>query len=59
MEDQFWNPDRETRAAIRRGDKLNREYFKRKSLDYQLTLIVRLTARQAFKTVQLPRGRAA
>ena len=59
MTDQLWKPDRETRVAIRRGDKLHREYFKRKSLDYQLALIERLVARRAFKTVQLPRGKAA
>jgi len=46
---QFWQPDRETRAAISRGDKLNREYFKRKSLDYQLMLIERLIAHQELK----------
>ncbi|MCH7502172.1 MAG: hypothetical protein IIA10_02305 [Proteobacteria bacterium] len=49
MEDQLWQPDRETRAAISRGDKLHREYFKRKSLDYQLALIERLIAHQGLK----------
>ena len=48
MEDQFWRPDRETRVAIRRGDKLNRNFYKRKSLDYQLALIERLITRQGF-----------
>lgn len=48
MEDQFWRPDRETRAAINRGDKLNRDFYKRKSLDYQLALIERLITRQGF-----------
>ena len=47
--DQFWQPNRETRAAISRGDKLNRDYFKRKSLDYQLMLIKRLIAHQGLK----------
>ena len=46
--DQFWQPHRETRAAISRGDKLHREYFKRKSLDYRLALIERLITRQGF-----------
>jgi len=40
--DQFWQPDRQTRSAIRRGDKINREYFKRKSIEYQRALIERL-----------------
>jgi hypothetical protein len=47
MTDQLWKPDRVTRAAIRRGDKLHREFFKRKSFDYQLALIGRLIAHQA------------
>ena len=49
MTDQIWKPDRETRTAICRGDRLHREYFKRKSLDYQLALIERLIAHQAFR----------
>ena len=49
MENKLWQPDRETRAAISRGDKLHREYFKRKSLDYQLALIERLIAHQGLK----------
>ncbi len=49
MEEQFWQPDKETRSAIRRGDKINREYFERKSLDYQLMLIERLIGNQEFK----------
>ncbi len=40
--DQFWQPDQQTRSAIRRGDKINREYFKRKSIEYQRALIERL-----------------
>ena len=47
MTDQLWKPDKQVRAAICRGDKLHREYFKRKSLDYQLALIGRLIAHQA------------
>jgi len=39
--DQFWQPDQQTRSAIRRGDKINREYFKRKSIEYQRALIER------------------
>ncbi len=49
MTDQLWKPDRETRAAINRGDKLHREFFKRKSLDYQLALIERLITHQEFR----------
>ena len=40
--DQFWQPDRQTRAAIRRGDKINRRYLKRKKIEYELALIERL-----------------
>jgi hypothetical protein len=39
--DQFWQPDQQTRSAIRRGDKINREYLKRKSIQYQRALIER------------------
>ena len=41
-----WNPDARTRVAIRRGDKINREYFKRKRVEYELAMIERLVARQ-------------
>ncbi len=47
--DQFWQPDQQTRSAIRRGDKINREYLKRKSIEYQLALIERMAAHQEFK----------
>ncbi len=40
-----WQPDRQTRAAIRRGDKINREYFKRKRVEYQLAMIERLNGK--------------
>ena len=40
--DQFWQPDQQTRSAIRRGDKINREYLKRKSIEYQRALIERM-----------------
>jgi len=41
-----WQPDQQTRSAIRRGDKINREYFKRKRVEYELAMIERLVARQ-------------
>jgi len=47
--DQFWQPDKQTQSAIRRGDKINREYLKRKKIEYQLALIERLLAHQDFK----------
>ena len=37
-----WKPDARTRAAIRRGDKINRKYLKRKKIEYQLALIERM-----------------
>ena len=40
--DQFWQPDKQTRSAIGRGDRLYREYLARKKIEYQLTLIERL-----------------
>jgi len=49
MKDQFWQPDRQIRAAIRRGDKAHQEYFKRKSIEYQLALIERLIAHKECK----------
>ena len=39
---QFWQPDIQTRAAIRRGDKLHREYVDRKKVEYELAMIERL-----------------
>ena len=39
MKNQFWQPDRQTRAVIRRGDMINREYLKRESIKYQRALI--------------------
>ena len=42
MKNQFWQPDRQTRAVIRRGDMINREYLKRESIEYQRALIERL-----------------
>ncbi len=42
MENQFWQPDKQTRAAISRGDKRYREYLKRKRVEYELALIERL-----------------
>ena len=49
IQNQFWQPDQQTRAAIRRGDNINREYLKRKKIEYQLALIERLTPYQGFK----------
>ena len=43
--DQFWQPDQQTRTAIRRGDKRYREYLKRKSIEYQRALIERMPER--------------
>ena len=41
--DQFWQPDKQTRSAIRRGDRINCEYFKRKRVEaYELARIERL-----------------
>ncbi len=37
-----WKPDRLTRTAIRRGDKINRKYLARKEIQYHLALIERL-----------------
>ena len=43
--DQFWQPDRQTRSAISRGNRLRRDYLARKKQEYQLTLIARITER--------------
>ena len=45
IQDQFWQPDQQTRAAIRRGDKINRAYLARKKTEYQLVLIERLNGK--------------
>ncbi len=42
---QFWQPDRQARAAISRGNRLSREYLKRKNLEYELALIERLNGK--------------
>jgi len=47
--DQFWQPDKQTRSAIRRGDKINREYLKCKAIEYKRALIERMAAHQRFK----------
>jgi len=47
--DQFWQPDQQTRSAIRRGDKINREYLARQNIEYQLALIERMAVHQGFK----------
>ncbi len=44
-----WQPDKQTRAAISRGNRLYREYLKRKKNEYQLALIERLGAYQGFE----------
>ena len=49
MIDQFWQPDRETRSSIRRGDKINREYFARKMIEYELIRLERLMINQGLK----------
>jgi len=50
--DQFWQPDQQTRAAIRRGDKLHREYLRRNEAEYRLAMIERLLAHQGFQEVR-------
>ena len=42
IQNQFWQPDKQTRAAISRGNRLYREYLARKKIEYQLALIERL-----------------
>ncbi len=49
--DQFWQPDQQTRSAIRRGDKINREYLARQNIEYQLMLIQRITAQEKNREV--------
>ncbi len=49
MANQFWQPDRRTRAAISRGNKLARVYFERKKAEYDLAMIARLAARRNAK----------
>ncbi len=44
-----WKPDTRTRAAIRRGDKINREYLKRKRVEYELAMIERMAVHQGFE----------
>ena len=52
MKNQFWQPDKQTRSAIRRGDKINREYLKRKRVEYELAMIERLAVHQRFQEVK-------
>ncbi len=54
--DQFWRPDRHTRSAIRRGDKLARAYFERKKTEYDLAMIARLAARRNAKRLDKEDG---
>ena len=53
MKDQFWQPDDQTRAAIRCGDRLCREYFKRKSIEYELVMIERVAGHQKVTDIAL------
>ncbi len=46
-----WQPDARTRSAIRRGDKINREYLKRKKIEYELALIERMAAQETIREV--------
>ncbi len=46
-----WKPDARTLAAIRRGDKINREYLARQNIQYQLMLIQRITAQEKNREV--------
>ena len=43
--DQFWQPDKETRSAISRGNRLHREYLARKRQEYERALIERLNGK--------------
>ena len=45
MENQFWQPDQQTRSAISRGNKLYRDYLAHKKIEYQLALIERLNGK--------------
>ncbi len=40
-----WQPDKQTRAAIRHGDKINREYLRRKKVEHELAMIERLNGK--------------
>ena len=42
LDDQFWKPDSQTRSAIRRGNRLSREYFERKQQEYAERYAARL-----------------
>ncbi len=46
---QFWRPDRQTRAAISRGNRLYREYLARKRQEYERALIERMATHQGFE----------
>jgi len=46
---QFWQPDRQARAAISRGNRLYREYLARKRQEYERALIERMATHQGFE----------
>ena len=52
MSNQFWQPNRQTRAAIRRGDRLYRAFLKREEAEYHLAMIDRLAAHHGLQEVR-------
>ena len=42
IQNQFWQPDKKTRSAISRGNRLYREYLARKRQEYERALIERM-----------------
>lgn len=42
INDQFWKPDNQTQSAIRRGNKLCKEYFDRNAKKYMALRAARL-----------------
>ncbi len=42
INDQFWQPDEQTRSSIRRGNKLFKDYLDRKSREYAALRAARL-----------------
>ena len=47
--DQLWQPDKQTRSAISRGNTLYREYLARKGQEYERALIERMATHQGFE----------
>ncbi len=56
INDQFWQPDKQTQSSIRRGNKLFKDYLDRKSREYAALRAATRSADHNLPTVVVLRG---